>query len=118
MPFDVDFIPTVGRAGVISGPAGNGRVVAVLPDDLAEIPVATGDGDVGETYNLTGPEACTFTEAASMMSRIAGKSIRFRNGPGGQYDSPWLTFTKTRPASWPTTCTRTTSTAIVTRVTP
>jgi NAD(P)H dehydrogenase (quinone) len=82
MPFYVDVIPAlVGADGAISGPAGDGRVGAVLRDDIAESAVATllGDSHVGKTYNLTGPEAFTFTQAADVMSRISGKSIRFHN---------------------------------------
>jgi uncharacterized protein YbjT (DUF2867 family) len=82
MPFYVDVIPSlVGADGIISGPAGDGRVAAVLRDDIAESAVATllGEGHVGKTYNLTGSEAFTFTEAAKVMSRVSGKSSRFHN---------------------------------------
>jgi uncharacterized protein YbjT (DUF2867 family) len=82
MPLYMDFIPNmVGPDGTISGPAGDGRVAAVLRDDVADSAVAVlmGDGHLGETYDLTGPEAFTLTEAAAVMSRISGKSIRFHN---------------------------------------
>ena len=38
-----------------------------------------GDGHLSETYNLTGPEAFTVTEAAEVMSRVSGKVIRFHS---------------------------------------
>lgn len=82
MSLYIDFIPTmVGTDGTISGPAGDGRVAAVLRDDVAESAVASllGDGHLGKTYDLTGPEAFTFTEAAEVMSRVSRKVIRFHN---------------------------------------
>lgn len=82
MSLYMDFIPTmVGPDGTIAGPAGDGRVAAVLRDDVADCAVAvlSGDGRLGQTLDLTGPEAFTFTEAAEVMARISGKSIRFHN---------------------------------------
>lgn len=78
----MDFIPNmVGPDGTIAGPAGDGRVAAVLRDDVADSAVAVlvSDSHLGQTYDLTGPEAFTLTEAAEVMSRVTGKSIRFHN---------------------------------------
>jgi NAD(P)H dehydrogenase (quinone) len=78
----MDFIPSmVSPAGVISGPAGEGRVAAILRDDIADAAaeVLTSDGHEGHTYDLTGREAFTATEATELMSRTAGKPIRFHN---------------------------------------
>jgi NAD(P)H dehydrogenase (quinone) len=82
MSLYMDFIPTmVGPDGTIAGPAGDGGVAAVLRDDVADCAVAVlyGDGRLGQTHDLTGPEAFTFTEAAEVMTRISGKPIRFHN---------------------------------------
>lgn len=69
--------------GVIRGPAGDGRVSAVAPDDVADAVTAvltTGNGDHdGVTYRLTGPEAFTLTEAAETITRVTGRSVRFEN---------------------------------------
>jgi len=82
MPLYMDFIPNmIGSDGTIAGPAGDGRVAAVLRDDIADSAVAVllGDGHLGQTYDLTGPEAFTLTEAAAVLSRVSGKAIRFHN---------------------------------------
>jgi NAD(P)H dehydrogenase (quinone) len=78
----MDFVPSmVGADGVIRGPAGDGRVAAVLRDDVAAsvAAVVTGGGHDGRSYDLTGPEAFTFAEAADLMSRLSGRRIRFHD---------------------------------------
>ena len=78
----MDFMPSmVGSDGVIRGPAGDGRVAAVLRDDVAAAVAATldSDGHQGRIYDLTGPEAFTLEEAAWLMSRISGRPVSFRD---------------------------------------
>lgn len=78
----MDFIPSmVGADGVIRGPAGNGRVAAILRDDVAAAAVAllTSDGHDGKGYDLTGPEAFSLAEAAALMSEHSGKTITFED---------------------------------------
>lgn len=82
MTLYIDFIPImVGPDGVIAGPAADGRVAAVHRSDVADCAVAAllDQRHVGQTYDLTGPEAITLTEAAAVLSRITGKAIRFHN---------------------------------------
>jgi NAD(P)H dehydrogenase (quinone) len=82
MSLYMDFIPLmVGADGVIRGPAGNGRVGAVLRDDLADVcaVVLTEEGHDGQSYDVTGPEAFTLTEAAAEMARATGAPIRFED---------------------------------------
>ena len=71
----------VGADGVIRRPADDGRVAAVLRDDLAAAIAALlhRDGHDGRTYDLTGPEAFTLAEAAALMSRMSGKRISFHH---------------------------------------
>jgi NAD(P)H dehydrogenase (quinone) len=78
----MDFFPMlVGPDGVIRGPAGDGRVAAVMRKDVAAsiAAVLTSDGHDGRTYDLTGPEAFTLAEAAERMSRIVGRLIAFHD---------------------------------------
>jgi NAD(P)H dehydrogenase (quinone) len=66
----MDFIPHfAGEDGVIRGPAGDGRVAAVLRDDLADAVVAvlTGDGHDAATYEITGPSAFSLGEIAELL---------------------------------------------------
>jgi NAD(P)H dehydrogenase (quinone) len=76
----MDFIPSmVGDDGVIRGPAGEGRLAAVLRDDIARAVavVLTEPGHEGRAYSLTGPEAFTLGEAAAEMSRAGGRRVSF-----------------------------------------
>jgi uncharacterized protein YbjT (DUF2867 family) len=77
-----DFLPSmVPGDGVIRGPAGEGRVAAVLRDDVAAAAAAVlaSGGHDGRTYDLTGPEAFSLAQAAGVMSRATGKAIRFHD---------------------------------------
>ena len=76
----MDFIPSmVSPAGLIQGPAGDGRVSAVLRDDVAAAAAAvlTSGGHDGRVYALTGPEAFSLADAADLMSRFSGRTVRY-----------------------------------------
>jgi NAD(P)H dehydrogenase (quinone) len=78
----MDFIPSMaGEDGVIRGPADDGRVAAVLRDDLADAVavVLTESGHEGRAYDLTGPEAFTLAEAAEEISRATGRHVEFQD---------------------------------------
>jgi NAD(P)H dehydrogenase (quinone) len=78
----IDFMPLLcGPDGVIRGPAGDGRVAAVARDDIAEVAAAvlTSEGHENQTYDLTGPEALTLTEAAAEIARASGRRVTFEN---------------------------------------
>jgi NAD(P)H dehydrogenase (quinone) len=78
----MDFIPSmVLPEGVIKGPAGHGRLAAILRDDVAAAAAAvlTSDGHDGRPYDLTGREAFSLAQAAGLMSRLTGKAIRFQD---------------------------------------
>ena len=82
MSLFMDFVPSmVGSDGVIRGPAGGGRMAAVLRDDVAAAAAAvlTSDGHVGRVYDLTGPEAFSLAEAAELMANRTGKAIGYRD---------------------------------------
>ena len=75
-----DFLPAmVLPDGTLRGPAGEGRVSAVLRDDVAAAAAAvlTGEGHDGRTYELTGREALSLGEAAALMARATGKAVRY-----------------------------------------
>jgi uncharacterized protein YbjT (DUF2867 family) len=79
----MDFIPLfAGEDGVIRGPAGQGRVAAVLRDDIADVVaaiLADPAAHDGQTYDLTGPEAVTLGEIATILTRVTGREIRFQD---------------------------------------
>ena len=78
-----DFLPGMaGDDGVIRGPAGEGRAAVVARDDVAAVAgVVLRDpaAHAGAIYELTGPEAMTFTEMARVVSDVTGRDVRFLN---------------------------------------
>ena len=68
-------------AGVIRGPAGDGRVAAVARADVADVVVAilrdpAAHEDV--VYELTGPEALTLHEVAARAGAALGRELSYR----------------------------------------
>jgi uncharacterized protein YbjT (DUF2867 family) len=64
------------EAGVLRGPAGQGRVAAVSRRDVAEVAahvLRDPSSHRGRSYDLTGPEALTLTELATILSRVTGR---------------------------------------------
>jgi len=77
----MDFIPgMVGDDGVIRGPAGDGRVGAVLRDDLADVVAAVLADPAaydGQAFNVTGPGSLSFADFAETLSRITGREVAY-----------------------------------------
>src|SRR4051812_23996290 len=67
----MDFIPNmVGADGVIRGPAGDGRVSAILRADVAAAAAAVlvaPRSHAGRSYDLTGPSSFSLAEAAALL---------------------------------------------------
>ncbi|WP_456694951.1 SDR family oxidoreductase [Aeromicrobium sp. P5_D10] len=66
--------------GVIRGPAGNGRVAPVSQRDVGAVVahVLTEPRDhIFQTYDLTGPEALTLADIATIASHITGRQFSF-----------------------------------------
>jgi uncharacterized protein YbjT (DUF2867 family) len=77
----LDFLPLmVGNDGAIRGPAGQGCAGVIARQDVARV-AATVLQDpaahAGRTYDLTGPEALTFTEMAEILSEHIGRNVIF-----------------------------------------
>lgn len=79
----LDFVPHLaGEDGVIRGPAGDGRLAGVAREDIARVAVAAlldPDAHRGATYDLTGPEAFTLTEAAAVLGEATGRDVTFHD---------------------------------------
>ena len=109
--FYLDFLPhMMGDDGVIRGPAGNGRVSMVTRADIARVAVAVlldPESHRGASYDLTGPEAITLTEAAGILTEVTGRQVSFHDetveeayasrrawdAPQWQYDAWVSTYT-------------------------
>jgi len=67
-------------AGVIRGPAGDGRVAAVARADVADVAAAilrNPAAHSGRTYELSGPEALSLEEIAERAGAIIGRSLYY-----------------------------------------
>ncbi|ULR48058.1 SDR family oxidoreductase [Streptomyces deccanensis] len=77
-----EFVPDlVGEDGVIRGPAGSGRAAFVAQDDIADVATAVlsrPDDHAGMTYDLTGPEALSLDDAATVLSEQLGRAVTYR----------------------------------------
>jgi uncharacterized protein YbjT (DUF2867 family) len=74
-------------AGELALPAGNIAEPFVDVDDIAEIAVAglTQPGHSGKLYELTGPRALTFAQAAAEIGQATGREIAFVSIPAEDY---------------------------------
>lgn len=64
---------------MLAVPAGNASAAFVDLEDVAEVAATalTADGHDGVTYELTGPCAVSFSEAAAALSRATGRPVRY-----------------------------------------
>ncbi|MFO7563676.1 MAG: SDR family oxidoreductase [Enhygromyxa sp.] len=78
--------PMIEKVGVISLPAGDGRMPLIDVRDVAEVVVRalTEPEHVGKIYDLTGPEAIDMYEQAATFARHLGRPIRYIPGQDWQ----------------------------------
>jgi uncharacterized protein YbjT (DUF2867 family) len=80
--FAQNFSESTWRPGVLRGdltlPTGDGRTPFIDAEDIAEVAASalTEDRHDGQVYALTGPRAISFGEAADLIARATGRSIR------------------------------------------
>jgi NAD(P)H dehydrogenase (quinone) len=81
--FYLDFVnDIVGDDGVIRGPADGGRAAMVARRDVARVAAAIlldPRSHAGVSYDITGPEALTFTEVAATLSAHRGVPVSFHD---------------------------------------
>lgn len=79
--FYVDFFVDMARQyGEIKGPAGNGKVSAVVRSDVADVAVEilkNPEKWANQTLNMTGPEELTLSEMAEQISHSLGKTVTY-----------------------------------------
>ena len=65
--------------GTIGLPAGTGSTAFIDADDIADVAAAalTEDRHHGEVYELTGPSAVSFGEAADLITKVTGHTVRY-----------------------------------------
>ena len=79
--FYVDFFVDMCREyGEIKGPAGNGKVSAVVRSDVSEVAAKILENPEkwqNQTLNMTGPEELTMEEITKLASKYLGKEIKY-----------------------------------------
>jgi uncharacterized protein YbjT (DUF2867 family) len=75
--------PSIRAAGVFATPLITAPISFVDAADIARVAarVLSTDGHDGRIYDITGPEALTYDEAASQFSEILGRPIRYLGQP-------------------------------------
>ena len=78
--FDESFFLEPVRAGEVAFPADQDLAEPFIDaDDIADVAVAalTGDGHVGQLYEVTGPRLLTWADAVAEIAAAAGRPIRY-----------------------------------------
>lgn len=77
------FAATIGGGGKLYGSAGEGRVGFVDVRDIAAVAAAvlTEDGHEGRTYDVTGPQALSYSEVAERLSAAIGCPVTYVDLP-------------------------------------
>jgi uncharacterized protein YbjT (DUF2867 family) len=77
---------TIREDGIITAPAGHGRVGFVAVTDVAAVAakVLTSDGHDGATYVLTGPEALGYADVAARISAVFARQVDYQGQPADQ----------------------------------
>lgn len=72
--------PGIDAAGIIAVPAADGKSSFIDVRDIADSAAAalTTDRFDGKTFNLTGPEALGYSEAAALISEAIGKPVAYQ----------------------------------------
>jgi uncharacterized protein YbjT (DUF2867 family) len=90
--FSEAFLLDAVLAGEIALPAGDVPEPFVDAEDIADVAVAalTQDGHDGQIYELTGPRALRFDEAAAEISAAVGREVRFVRVPADAFHAGML----------------------------
>jgi uncharacterized protein YbjT (DUF2867 family) len=75
---------TIKTSGQIFLPMADARLSMVDVGDIADVAAAalTGDGHAGQTYEITGEEALSFSDVAAVLSRVLGRPVTYVPVPG------------------------------------
>jgi uncharacterized protein YbjT (DUF2867 family) len=96
--FMQNLVPFIGanvaRESTLFAPAGEARMPWVDTRDIAAVAaqVLTGKGHEGLVYEITGPEALTYTQVAERLSTLVGRQIRYVDVPDGAALQSMLTM--------------------------
>ncbi len=73
------FLDMFDAAGVIRGPARQGRAAFVSREDCARVAAAALAASPGGIYDVTGPQALSLADVAKRLSAIVGRDLRYED---------------------------------------
>ncbi|MCC5794232.1 MAG: SDR family oxidoreductase [Chromatiales bacterium] len=78
---------TIKEQGKFFLPLGDGKTAMIDTRDIGDVVAAvlTGDGHIGQSYEVTGPELLTFHDAADRISKAIGRKVEYVNVPMDSY---------------------------------
>jgi len=79
--------PTIIHNSTLFAPLGDAQISFIDARDIAEVAaiVLTMSDHLNQTYEITGPTAYTYGEAAQMLSRTIGKTVQYVDLPSDAY---------------------------------
>ncbi len=79
----LSFGPTIAAEGKFYASMGDGRMSVIDARDIASVAVMalTEKGHIGKTYEITGPEALTYSEMAAKISLAIGATVEYVDLP-------------------------------------
>ncbi len=82
------YSPTIKAQGTVYQSLGDARMAIIDTRDIGDVAVAvlTSAGHEGKTYELTGPEALTYSEAAEKIGAATGRAVRYIDVPAAAYE--------------------------------
>ena len=73
------FLDMFDAAGIIRGPAKQGRAAFVSREDCARVAAAVLNAPPGGTYDVTGPQALNLVDVAQCLSGIVGRNLLYED---------------------------------------
>jgi uncharacterized protein YbjT (DUF2867 family) len=90
------YAPSIKYASALYHCLGDARMALVDTRDVSEVAanllLSQGAGHEGKTYDLTGPEALTYTQAAEKISAITGRPVQSVDVPPPAYEQMLLSL--------------------------
>src|SRR5579872_3526637 len=73
-------IPSIDASGTFYADAGQARISMVDTRDVAAV-AATGPGQAGAHYDVTGPEALSYADVAAKLTSATGRRVSYADAP-------------------------------------
>lgn len=85
--FTIYYAPTIRSAGAVYQCTGDVKLAMIDTRDIADVAVLalTTDGHIGKSYDLTGPEALSYSDAVRHIGAVTEREVRYIDMPADVY---------------------------------